>query len=66
VQRISLTTVARELPRYKLDLLGVQELRWDKGATVIVGDYILFVWKRKRKSSNWNMGFFIPQNSMSS
>ena len=28
----SLTTVARESARYKLDLLGVQELSWDKGA----------------------------------
>jgi hypothetical protein len=24
-------TVARELARYKLDLVGVQEVRWDKG-----------------------------------
>jgi exonuclease III len=30
----SLTTVARELARYKLDLVGVQEVRWDKGGTV--------------------------------
>jgi hypothetical protein len=28
----SLTTVARELVGYKLDLVGVQEVRWDKGA----------------------------------
>jgi hypothetical protein len=48
VQRISLTTIARELPRYKLDLLGVQEVRWGKGGiTLIAGDYIFFVWKRK-------------------
>jgi hypothetical protein len=29
----SLTTVVRELTRYKLDLVGVQEVRWDKGGT---------------------------------
>ena len=29
----SRTTVARELARCKLDLLSVQELRWDKGGT---------------------------------
>jgi hypothetical protein len=29
----SLITVARELARYKLDLVGVQ-VRWDTGATV--------------------------------
>ena len=27
-------TVARELARGKLDLVGVQEVRWDKGGTV--------------------------------
>jgi hypothetical protein len=29
----SLTTVARELGEYKLDLVGVQEVRWEKGGT---------------------------------
>jgi hypothetical protein len=28
-----LKTVARELGKYKLDLVGVQEVRWDKGGT---------------------------------
>jgi len=28
----SLTTVAREAARYKLDLLGGQEVSWDEGA----------------------------------
>jgi hypothetical protein len=27
----SLTAAVRELARYKLDLVGVQEVRWDKG-----------------------------------
>jgi len=27
----SLTAAARELARYKLDLVGMQEFRWDKG-----------------------------------
>jgi exonuclease III len=26
-------TVARELRKYKLDLVGVQEVRWEKGCT---------------------------------
>ena len=38
---------ARELARYKLDLVGVQEVRWDKGGTVRAGDYIFFFGKRK-------------------
>ena len=25
--------------RYKLDVVGVQEVRWDKGGTVRAGDY---------------------------
>jgi hypothetical protein len=29
----SLKTVARELGNYKLDLVGVQEVRWEKGGT---------------------------------
>jgi exonuclease III len=28
----SVKTVARELGKYKLDLVGVQEVRWEKGA----------------------------------
>jgi len=38
----SLTIAARELARYKLDLLGVQEVRWGKGSTITAGDYIFF------------------------
>ena len=53
----SLTTVARELARYTLDLVGVQEVRWDKGGTVRAEDYILFLCKRKRKSSVANRTF---------
>jgi len=30
----SLTTAASELARYKLDIVGVQEVRWDKGGMV--------------------------------
>jgi hypothetical protein len=37
-----LTTAARELARYKLDLVGIQEVRWDKGGTVRAGDYLFF------------------------
>jgi hypothetical protein len=29
----SITAAAKELARYKLDLVGVQEVRWDKGIT---------------------------------
>jgi hypothetical protein len=37
--------VARELARYKLDLVSVQEVRWDKEGTVKAGDYSFFYGK---------------------
>jgi len=55
----SLTAVARDLARYKLDLLGQR-------GTVRAGDYIFFLWKRKRKSSAGNRIFCTPKNSISS
>ena len=36
----SLTTLARKVARYTLDLVGVQKVRWDKGVTVRAGDCI--------------------------
>jgi hypothetical protein len=35
-------TAVRELGRYKLDLVGVQEVRWDKEGTARAGDYTFF------------------------
>jgi hypothetical protein len=35
-------TVSRELARYKLDLVGVQEVRWEGGGTEPAGEYTLF------------------------
>jgi exonuclease III len=37
----SLTTVARELGKHKVDLVGVQEVRWEKGSTERAEDYTL-------------------------
>jgi hypothetical protein len=41
----SLATVIREVARYKLYLVGVQKVRWDKGGPVRAGDYIFFYGK---------------------
>jgi hypothetical protein len=38
----SLKTVSGELAKYKLDLVEVQEVRWDKGGTEPAGDYTFF------------------------
>ena len=51
----SFTTVARELARYKLNLLGVEESRWDKGGTVRARNYNFILWKRK--VFNWEQDF---------
>jgi hypothetical protein len=47
----SLTAAARELPRHKVDLVGVQEVRWDKGSTIIAGNYNLFYGKKRKAST---------------
>jgi len=33
--------------KYKVDIEGVQEVRWDKGGTVRAGDYDFFLWEWK-------------------
>ena len=53
----SLSTVARELSVCKLDLVGVREVRWDKGGTVRAGDYI-FSMAKEAKIISWVQVFF--------
>jgi exonuclease III len=60
----SLTAAARELARYKLDVVGVQEVKWDKHCKSR-GLYF-FLWKKKKKSSIGNRMFCAPPNSISS
>jgi hypothetical protein len=43
---------ARELARYKLDLVEVQEVRWDKEGTVKAGDYS-FSMGKEMKIISW-------------
>jgi hypothetical protein len=41
----SLKTVSRELARYKLHLVGVQDVRWEGGGTEPAGEYTFFYGK---------------------
>jgi hypothetical protein len=47
---------ARKLARYKLDLVGMQEVRWEKEGTVKAGDYSIFYGK-EMKIISWEQSF---------
>jgi hypothetical protein len=49
----SITATARELAKYKLDLVDVQDVRWGKGGMVRVGDYNFFY---GRGNDNYQLG----------
>jgi hypothetical protein len=57
-------TVARELARYQLYLVGVQEVRWDKGGTVRAGEYT-FVYGKGNESHQLGTCFVVHQKIVS-
>jgi exonuclease III len=60
----SLKTVARELGKYKLDLVGVQEVRWDKGGTERAEDCTFF-YGAGNEDHQLGTGFLVHKRIMS-
>jgi exonuclease III len=60
----SLKTVARELGKCKLDLVGVQKVRWDKGGTERAEDYI-FSYGVGNEDHQLGIGFFVHKRIVS-
>jgi exonuclease III len=59
-----LKTLLGELAKYKLDLVGVQEVRWDKGGTEPVGDYTFF-YGNGNADHHIGTGFFVHKRIIS-
>jgi hypothetical protein len=61
--------VVEEIPKYKLDLVGVQKVRWDRGRTEPAGDYTFFYGKGNQNHElEVGTGFFFhtTENHISS
>ena len=54
-----------ELARYKLDIVGEQEVRWDEGGTVRARDYN-FSMEKKMKIISWEQDFSTPKDRINS
>jgi hypothetical protein len=61
---IWLRTLAEEISKYKLDLMGTQEVRWDRGGTEPAGEYTFF-YGRGNENRELSTGFFVHKTIIS-
>jgi hypothetical protein len=59
-----LPTVARETAKYKLDLLGIQEVRWDRGVTEPAAEYTFFC-RKGNETHELRTEFFVHKRIIS-
>jgi hypothetical protein len=59
-----LMRISRELSRYRLDLVGMQEVRWEGSGTVPAGEYTLFYGKGN-KNDDVSTGSFVHKRIIS-
>jgi hypothetical protein len=59
-----LRTVAEEISKYKLDLVGAQEVRWDKGGTEPAGKYTFF-YEKGIDNHELDTNFFVHKRIIS-
>jgi exonuclease III len=57
-------TVSRELARYKLDLVGLQEVRWQARGTQPAGEYRFF-YRKRNENNELGTGFFVCKRIIS-
>jgi hypothetical protein len=60
----SLSAVAEEMSKYKLDLVGVQEVRWDGGGTEPADGYTFFYGKGN-ENHELGTGFCVHKRNIS-
>jgi exonuclease III len=58
----SLKAVAEEISKCKLDLVGVQEVRWDGGSTEPAGEYTLFYGKGNENHELSTVSWYIRES----
>jgi hypothetical protein len=57
-------TVSRELSKYKLDFVGVQEVRWEGSGTEPAGEYTFFN-SKGYENHELGTGFFVHKRIIS-